>query len=215
MKYTPAYFIPGLLTPLLITADVAQLREDVNTLLSRLDITLDSIHDKLKTDLGYAINLNHLPDLIGSERMFMYNGLTHHLTRDGIDQRDFTETLEEIKDLYLYSLIQNIENQHGVPLKGRFQLAWLASGGYYGISRDETCPVVYHIPIETEGSYFYAKFVRKEWSVKTPPDGKVWRMLKDRFDSDTINDGDTPRLSIILNATSEFIPHRVDLGESN
>jgi hypothetical protein len=215
MKYTPAYFIPGLLTPLLITADVAQLREDVNTLLSRLGITLDSIHDKLKTELGYAINLNHLPDLMGSERMFMYNGLTHYLTRDGIDQRDFTEALEEIKDLYLYSLIQNIENQHGVPLKGRFQLAWLAAGGYYGVSRDETCPVVYHIPIETEGSYFYAKFLRKEWAVKTPSDGKVWRMLKDRFDSDCINEADTPRLSIILNATSKFLPHRVNLGESN
>ena len=215
MNYIPAYFIPGMFYPLVMTSDLAQLRADVDTLLSRLGITLDSIHEKLKTELGYAINLNHLPELLGPERALMYNGLNPHLTRDGIDQKDFTETLEEIKDLYMYSLIQKIESYHGVPLQGRWQLVWLASGGYYGITRDETCPVVYHIPIETENSYFYAKFLRKEWAVKMPADGKVWRMLKDKFDSDCINENDAPRLSIILNATSEFKPHNLVREGSN
>jgi hypothetical protein len=215
MNYTPVYFIPGMFIPLLITADVAQLKADVNTLLSRLDITLDSIHEKLKTELGYAINLNHLPDLLGSERMFLYNGLDPHLTRDNIDQKDFTETLEEIKDLYMYSLIQKIEEYHGVALQGRYQLVWLAGGGYYGITRDETYPLAYHIPIETENSYFYVKFLKKEWAMKMPADGKVWRMSKDRFDSDCINEADTPRLSIMLTATSKFLPNRLTREETN
>jgi hypothetical protein len=215
MKYTPAYFIPGMLYPLIATANLSQLQSDINILLSRLGITLESIHDKLKTELGYAINLNHMPELLGSERAFMYNGLDSQLARDGIDQRNFTETLEEIKDLYIYSLIQQIESYHGVPLQGRFQLVWLAAGGYYGITRDETYPTVYHIPIETENSYFYAKFLRKEWAMKMPADGKIWRMLKGKFDSDCINDNDKPRLSIILNSTSEFKPHSLVRPESN
>jgi hypothetical protein len=78
--------------PISYNKDRENLNNSLSILLSRLEITYnDNSH--------FAINLTHLPGLIGKNRWDNYSAPHNALKKIGIDETDFTEQLAETEDL--------------------------------------------------------------------------------------------------------------------
>ena len=142
--------IPNLCYPIGIKADIDQIRKDVDILLSRFNKSQEEINKRCETDIGWAMNLTHLPSLTGSDRPFKYTQQHGYIKSQNVSENDFTEILDEIKDLHLGQIIQNIIKQHKGKFQGRHQLVWLAPGRSYGLHKDLHTPNRYHLPIATD-----------------------------------------------------------------
>jgi hypothetical protein len=203
MQYSLIDEIPKLCFPIKIKADVEQLKKDVNTILSAFNITQAHINEKCKTDIGWAINLTHLPGLTGNERVFAYTQQHDFIKEQDISETDFSTILTEIKNLYIGKLISNIFAQHGRKFQGRCQLVWLSPKRSYDLHLDQHTPHRYHIPIITnEQCYWHFRYQKKDYNLHMAADGTVWYLNPVILGHNFFNNSDTPRLHLIL--TSGF-----------
>lgn len=191
--------IPKLCFPIKIKADVEQLKKDVATILTAFNITQEQINEKCKTDIGWAMNLTHLPNLSGIDRAFAYTQQHNFVKENNISETDFSTMLAEIEDLYIGKLISNIFAQHGQKFQGRCQLVWLSPKRSYNLHRDQHTPHRYHIPIITnEQCYWYFRYQKKDHNLHMAADGTVWYLNPVILGHNFFNDSDTPRLHLIL-----------------
>jgi hypothetical protein len=127
MNYTTVTSIPNLCYPIDMIANINQIQADIDILLSKFNITRDDIDHRCKSDIGWTMNLTHLPELQGLSRPFKYTQRHKDIKNQNISETDFTEILHEIQDLYLGQLILDIRKYHAAPFQGRCQLVWLSS----------------------------------------------------------------------------------------
>lgn len=203
MQFPVIKEIPKLCYPIDITADIEQIKKDVDVLLSRFNKSQEEINKKCETDIGWAMNLSHLPMLTGPARAFNFTQQHNFIKSQNISENDFTEILQEIKDLYLGNLIEQIIKGHGGKFQGRCQLVWLAPKRSYGLHKDLHTPNRYHLPIITnEKCYWHFKYQNRDFNLHMPADGKVWYLNPVAMEHNFFNNSNIPRLHMIL--TSGF-----------
>jgi hypothetical protein len=199
MKYSLIESIPELCYPISITADIEQIQQDIDLLLSKFDKSREEIYKKCETDIGWAMNLTHLPSLLGTDRPFKHTQQHEFLKSRNILENEFTELLDEVKDLYLGKLIQQIIERHNGEFRGRCQLVWLASNKSYGLHKDGHTPNRYHLPIVTDKKcYWHLKHQGKDYNLHMPADGRVWYFNPVALEHNFFNDSAGPRLHMIL-----------------
>jgi len=199
MQYPLIDKIPELCFPIRIRANVEQLKKDVNTILSAFDITQEYINEKCKTDLGWAINLTHLPKLTGNDRAFAYRQQHDFIKEQNVSENDFSTMLAEIKNLYIGKLMSVIFARHGQKFQGRCQLVWLSPKKSYEMHVDQHTPHRYHIPIITnEQCYWHFRYKKTDCSLHMAADGTVWYLNPVILGHNFFNDSDVPRLHLIL-----------------
>ena len=199
MNYTMITSIPNLCYPIDMIANINQIQADINTLLSKFNITRDEIINRCKFNIGWTMNLTHLPGLQGLSRPFEYTQRHKNIKNQNISETDFTEILHEIQDLYLGQLILDIRKYHAAPFQGRCQLVWLSSKQSYGLHKDFHTTNRYHLPIITnQQCKWHFRDDNKDYNLHMPADGRIWYVNPSMIDHDFINDSDEPRLHMIL-----------------
>jgi hypothetical protein len=189
--------------PLSDRVDMLLLLDSVNTLLNRLGLTLDDINERCKTKFGFAINLTHLPELVGDDRWNKYTGKHASVIEQDVNESDFTEHLSESQDLYIGKLVHKIYNQHTKKFQGRAQLIWLGSNQNYNFHKDFHTPNRYHIPLITNTQCFWLLKRHPEIvKLHMPADGRIWYLDPSRIEHTFCNQSDTARLHLLL--TSGF-----------
>lgn len=190
--------------PTELKVDLAALIDSVETLLNRLDLSLDIINEKCKNSFGFTVNLTHLPNLKGSDRWKKYNGNHPSVRKEGVFEKDFTEHLEESQDLLIGKLVHDIYKHHAGKFQGRAQLIWLSPKKSYNFHTDYHTPNRYHVPIITNENCFWLFKDKQEtvFQLHMPADGRTWYLDPINIQHTFCNESDVARLHLLC--TSGF-----------
>jgi hypothetical protein len=184
--------VPNLCYPIEYKIDRPRFNESFEILLERLGVTYDN-------NSHFSVNLTHLPGLTGRDRWAKFTGKHTVLKAAGINEADFTEHLEEAKDLYIGQVIRDVIAQHQGTFQGRIQLIWLGSGMKYPIHRDLHTPSRYHIPIITNPDcYWNFSRVSQILKLHMPADERVWFLDTVNLSHTFINDSDFNRCHLVM-----------------
>lgn len=189
-----------------ITVDVPRLIQDVNSLLSRLNLTEQTIiewFDRRKDKVSYPINLTHLPRLNSTVSQALgYRDGHAELERMGINEAAFTEFISLMDGLYLGEVVKKVYTSHDGKFQGRTQLAWLGPNRQFPFHTDTHTPNRYHIPLITNPyCYWLFRDNSETYKLHMPADGSVW-YLDPTVEHTFVNDSDSMRLHILF--TSGF-----------
>jgi len=192
--------IPGYCYPISYQVDYDRLYSSINTLLSRLGLSMADINKRCLTEFAHTINLTHQLGLTGDDRWKKYAGGHRAVARQGAHEVDFVQHLDEIKDLYLGQVLRDVYDQHPGLFQGRAQLIWLGAKQRYDMHRDPHTPNRYHIPIITNTLCYWVLAEPNKEPVKLhmPADGRVWYLNPVALEHTFINDSNVPRLHILL-----------------
>ena len=196
-------WIPNFCYPIDYVVDHQRLCDSVMTLLDRLDISLDWINHVCSIErwFGYSINLTHIPGLQGSDRWHLWQKNHSELLEHGIKEIDFTEMLDEIKDLYLGQVLTDV-SAFGVrqPFVGRCQLTWLGSHRQYPMHKDVHVAERYHVAVFTNPDcHWIFDHNGNKTKLHMPADGRVWKVEANRIAHTFVNDGAKPRMHLLIN----------------
>lgn len=189
--------------PTELTVDLAKLKVSVSELLNSIGIDIGGITEECKQKFGFTVNLTHAPGVTGKDR-FLANSENHTtLTLRGVSESSFTETPPELTGTYLEEVMGEIRNFHkasrGVPFVGRSQLIWVSGGNGYDFHKDYHTPHRYHIPIFTNSKCLW--FFRRRGVVSSlhmPADGRVWYLDPVNIEHTVKNNGNEPRLHLLM-----------------
>lgn len=178
--------------------DFPRLLESVHVLLSRMGYSMHDIIEKINRDkFGHQLNLTHLPNLSGNYRWLKHSGNHSSLQREGVDEKDFTEFLTEMQDLYIGQVVRDVYEQHDGTFQGRASLVWLAANRRYEFHRDLQSPNRYHIPLITNEECYF--LFRNETTHRLHmPTGNVWYLDPIGIEHTFINNSTTHRLHLLL-----------------
>ena len=178
--------------PINYVIDREKLNNSVAILLNRLGISFN--HDS-----HFAINLTHLPGLIGENRWNNYTAYHNTLKKIGIDETDFVEHLLEMEDLYIGQVIKDIYAQHHGVFQGRCQLNCIGPGKFLPSHRDLHAASRYHVPIITnEECYWIFSKDDEKYKLHMPADEKVWYLDPKNIEHAFYNDSTTQRVHLLL-----------------
>jgi hypothetical protein len=179
--------------PIDYTINRLELDKSFHILMKRLGASIDS---------HFSVNLTHLPGLTGNARWNQYNNSHNDLLADGFDLAEFTELLDEVKDLYLGQVIQDIIKLHKGTFQGRFQLAVMEPKKNYGRHIDIFTPSRYHIPVITNEDCYWI-FYKDDVSYKLsmPSDNRVWFVDPVNIEHDFYNKSNIYRWHLILTSS--------------
>lgn len=195
--------LPPFCYPLSMTVDINLLLDSVNILLTRLGLSFTEINELCKTQRGFAINLTHLPGLLGQDRWKNHTGLHPGLKKQGISESEFSTHLHESQDLLIGKLIHDIYAQHSGKFQGRVQLGWLSANNSYPLHIDPHTPHRYHVPLITNEKCFWLLRTSEEvYKLHMPADGRVWYLDPTNLEHSVRNESDIARLHLLL--TSGF-----------
>ena len=183
--------VPNLCYPIEYRIDRQRFDESFYTLLERLDVTFDN-------DSRFSINLTHLPGLTGRDRWGKFWGGHEVLKKVGINETDFTEHLEEAKDLYIGQVIRDVIAQHKGTFQGRIQLIWLGAGLDYPIHRDLHTPSRYHIPVITNPKCYWKFLHNGIQRLHMPADDRVWFLDPINLSHTFVNSSNTTRCHLVM-----------------
>ena len=189
--------LPPYCYPINYTVDRIKLNESLTILIDRLGITNT-------VNTNQSINLTHLPELTGEDR-YKKHYLGHkQLKADGINATDFTELLEEVKDLYIGQVIQDLYQQHNGTFQGRCQLAVLPTKFNYGFHKDYYTPSRYHIPLITNSDCYWV-FIKddQKYKLHMPADDRVWFVNPADLEHDFFNDSNQLRWHLLLTSSKD------------
>lgn len=176
--------------PIDYTIDRLRLTESFHILMKRLNASINS---------HYSVNLTHLPGLTNNARWNEYNNSSKSLAKLNIKETEFTELLDEVKDLYLGEVIQDIVKMHKGTFQGRFQLAVMEPRKNYGRHIDKHTPSRYHIPIITNEECYWLFFKDNIfYKLHMPADDKVWFIDPVSIEHDFYNNSNSYRWHLIL-----------------
>jgi hypothetical protein len=117
----------------------------------------------------------------------------------GVNEKDFSEHLEESQDLLIGKLIREIYNQHAGKFQGRAQLIWLGAKRSYNFHKDIHTPNRYHVPILTnENCYWLLKKHNDIFKLHMPADGRVWYLDPVNIEHTFCNESNSARLHLLL-----------------
>lgn len=184
---------------------------DYNTFVKTESLTcMENQKNQPIEDRGYFWELpfSHLPGVTGSDRLFKHRGTIEMLEEMGIHDRMFTETLEELKSTYLYTIIEQVYIKHkettGRDFKGKIHCLWLDKHERYELHTDYPHnPIRYHIPIVTNSDVFWI-FQENDTFYKLHMDvGTVWQFFPLEIMHSVVNNSDTPRVHLIVSECLE------------
>jgi hypothetical protein len=179
--------------PIDYTIDRIRLNESFCILMKRLGASIDS---------HFSVNLTHLPGITGNARWNQNNSGHQYLVDAGIDASDFTELLEEVKDLYLGQVIRDITKLHKGIFQGRYQLTVMAPKKNYGRHIDVLTPSRYHIPLITnEDCYWVFCKDNQFYKLTMPADNRVWFLDPVNIEHDFYNNSNSYRWHLILTSS--------------
>ena len=182
--------LPPYCYPIDYSIDRDKLTESLDILLARLGI---SRHHT------WAFNLTHLPEAVGDDRWNTHTGSHRFLVEAGVDEVNFTELLDEVKDLYLGQIIQDLYQQHTGIFQGRCQISILPPKRNYGKHIDKHTPARYHIPLVTNTDCYWEFYKDNEiYKLHMPADNKVWYFDPINVEHDFYNNSDEFRWHLIL-----------------
>jgi hypothetical protein len=190
--------------PIDATFDVDKLKESINILFDRLNISEDIFHDELKTKSAISFNLTHLPNLQGIARWKKYRGDHDDIKKAGVKEEDFSEFLSELDGLYLKEIIDNILAIHNSKFtnkfQGRCQLIWLRPTHSYKLHRDMHTAHRYHLPITTDGNclWIFETAPRDMSLCHMPADGRIWYLNPKDIKHSVAHLGTQCRLHLLL-----------------
>jgi hypothetical protein len=194
--------------PIDATFDVDKLKESINILFDRLDISQDIFYDELKIKSATSFNLTHLPNLQGIARWKKYRGGHEKMQEAGVKEEDFLEFLSELTGLYLKEVIDNVLSIHNLKFdhkfQGRCQLLWLRPCHAYRLHRDMHTAHRYHLPVTTDENCLWA-FENPNRDITlchTPADGRIWYLNPKDIKHSVIHMGSQPRLHVLLTTGS-------------
>ena len=197
--------IPNYCYPINYSVDYDKLYSSVVILLERLGLNIATINQQCLFKFAYAINLTYHPGLTGEDRWTKFAGQHDRVVYHGLNEANFTEFLEEMKDLYIGEIINDIYKQHNGKFQGRAQLIWLGARQRYTMHKDPHTPNRYHIPILTNQLCFWTftnDLTEAPVKLHMPADGRVWYVNPVALYHNFINDSPMSRLHLLL--TSGF-----------
>ena len=181
--------LPPFCYPIDYTIDRNELTASLNILSNRLRFN----------QRNSAFNLTHLPELTGKDRWNLHAGSHRFLVEAGVNELNFTELLEEVKDLYLGKIIQDLYKQHNGPFQGRCQISIQPPKSNYGPHIDKHTSSRYHIPLITNANCYWKFYKDNEiYKLHMPADNKVWYVDSVNIKHDFHNDWDNYRWHLIL-----------------
>jgi hypothetical protein len=127
-----------------------------------------------------------------------FTGKHNVLKNAGVNETDFTEHLEEAKDLYIGQVIRDVIAQHRGQFQGRTQLIWLGAGKLYPIHRDLHTPSRYHIPLVTNPGCYWKFLLDDERILHMPADDRVWFVNPVRLSHTFVNNSSTSRCHLVM-----------------
>jgi hypothetical protein len=183
--------------------DHPRLLESLDILMERIGQSVEAIHNRFTNgefpSNSHMINLTHLPGLTGDDRFLKHSGKTGALKDQGIFEKDFSEHLSEMEDLYIGQVIRDVYKQHNRKFQGRSVLIWMGPNGRYGWHRDIDSLTRYHIPLITnEKCYFQFKDKDEEIYQVHLPTETAWYVDPVTLEHTFINNSDTPRLHLMI-----------------
>ena len=186
------------------TFDLAVATAALAKLVSTLQLT-HHIQDKLKSPAGvYAINITHIPGLLGASRFSKYTGQHNALLADNVNESMFLFRLNEIKDTYLSAIMDNVIAYHkatyGTDFIGRCQIIWSLAGVCdYPLHNDPHTPHRYHIPLQTDLNFNWI-FVQDDKLCKLhmPADGRIWYVNPVKLTHTVRHTGTVPRIHLLM-----------------
>jgi len=182
--------LPPYCYPIDYTIDRVKLNESFYILMTRLNASIDS---------HISVNLTHLPGVSGNARWNEYNCSSTALKNLNIKEVEFTELLDEVKDLYLGELIQDIVKQHKGTFQGRFQLTVMEPKKNYGKHIDKHTPSRYHIPIITNKDCYWVFYKDNiYYKLNMLADDRVWFVDPISIPHDFYNNSNSYRWHLIL-----------------
>lgn len=187
-------WLPHHCYPIDYTIDRDKFNESVEILLKRLSINYDS-------QSHFSINLSHLPKATGTDRWQKFTGYREEYEKHGVTEKNFTEDLEEIKDLYIGQVISEVRKQHKGKLQGRNQLIWLGAGRVYSLHQDLHSPIRYHIPFVTHKDCYWKFVVDKViCQIHMPADNRVWFVNTATLMHTVVNDSPISRCHLLISS---------------
>lgn len=175
-SFTPYFY------PIEYRINRTKLNESLHILLDRLGLTLEHT---------ISINLTHLPGLTGKMRWSGHTATHDILTKNNINEVEFTELLEETKDLYIGTIIKELYDQHPGKFQGRSQIMILKPKTNFGMHIDLHTKSRYQIPLITnENCYWVFEKENKQYSIQILTDDKVWFHDPINSKHDLYNDSD-------------------------
>lgn len=185
--------------------DYHELMNSLSVLMSRIDQNMDTIHLKLLNGMrAYCLNLTHLPGMTGNDRFLKHTGKHLTVKNEGVDEKNFSEHLSEMQDLYIGKVIHDLYNQHDGKFQGRANLLWLGPNHRYEWHNDSHVPHRYHVPLITnEECYFLLK--KDSLSSETTyrihmPARTAWYLDPVNLYHTFVNNSDVPRLHLLLSS---------------
>jgi len=187
--------------------DYNKLMDSFVVLMSRIGQDTDVIHNNLLNGTkAYCLNLTHLPGMVGNDRFLKHTGKHNTVKSEGVDEKDFSEHLSEMQDLYIGQVIRDLYNQHNGKFQGRVNLLWLGPNHRYDFHNDPHTPTRYHVPLITNKEcYFLLRdnvlLSNKLYRIHMPA-GTAWYLDPINMYHTFVNNSTTPRLHLLL--TSGF-----------
>lgn len=166
------------------------------------------IDPKVKA-VAWDMNINHMPQLTGDDRWASHRGQFEHIFSEGVDPRDYTELLDEVKNTYLGKIITDVFEFHQAKYNrkflGRANFIWIGPKQGYNFHIDDVrTSIRYHVPIITNPDVL--------WLFKDPesgdtlkmnmPAGTAWEFFPVTVSHTVINTSDTPRCHLIITEVS-------------
>lgn len=191
--------IPEHCYPIDYTIDRKEFNNSIEILLKRLSFDSESVSDSV-----FGINLNHVPGLTGTDRYTKYVSKRSTLLTDNITERDFTEYLTELNDLYVGQVIADIKKQHGNNFQGRTNLIWRRPESVLDMHLDKHVESRYHIPIVThEDCYWKFMYNDELCRIHMPADNKVWFVDVGSLKHGIFNESAVTRCHLIMSSVYE------------
>jgi hypothetical protein len=180
--------VPGLIEPIDLSVDLAQLNLDVNKLWDTLGFQ-KKVFQKTRAinfNLTYPKNIpqsiiNEFGELKSKFLGPLSYGETQVMNTYGISTASFTEMHDMVKNSYIKNVVDLVHNYH-IANKGPASVQWvftvtLGAGGGYKLHRDEFTAYRYHICLETNDFSFVIAKEKNSHELQTvhiPADGRVW-----------------------------------------
>lgn len=182
--------------------DYIRLMGSVSILMDRIGQNMETINNRmLNGDRGYCLNLTHLPGITGDDRFLKHTGKHGVVKSEGVAEKDFSEHLSEMQDLYIGQVVRDLYEQHDGKFQGRANLLWLGPNRQYAFHNDPHTPHRYHVPLITNEECYFLLRNTETYRIHMPA-GTAWYLDPIRVDHTFVNNSETPRLHLLL--TSGF-----------
>jgi hypothetical protein len=160
--------------------------------------------DYLELDpMAWSINLNHLPELVGSDRWNKHCGNTDMIISEGADPTKFTKLLTELDNLYLGNVIKKIMVYHELSTKRKFQgvvnIIWIEPNSGYNFHTDKESDVLrYHVPLVTNNDVHWLFEQEGKYSKLHMPVGNVWEFHPLKVNHTVRNNSNVARAHLVI-----------------